>query len=124
MLLDLADWRSWQRKYGLELVEQAKRLACSINPSPVTCIVLWSDSTLSADLDSTFSTFLTTFGDSIEFVVVSDDGAGVGTVCRKHNAHILDIPLNQLCSGLEGLFTRSAGTAQDVCALPSVLHWL
>ena len=112
-------WREWKSQYGNELKEQLSRLTAAICPAPVTCIALWYDTTLLAHLRSFMEDALGTLQDAVEFVILTQHPADLQSVAAEYGAVLLDMPLHQLCSGLQSVLPQTLPIEQEACELPS-----
>ncbi len=99
--IQVGAWKEWVKHSKAELNQQFNRLASSLLPSPITCIALWYNENLSLHLRSTLEAVLSSFGDSVEIVIVTHNDGNLMHVADEFDAKLVNIPLNQLCSGLE-----------------------
>src|SRR3989442_8334240 len=98
--LSTGAWREWKTRYGSELQEQLKRLAAAINPTPVTCIALWYNTSLTSHLRSALEAAIDTLQEYVEFIIVTKHPADLQPVATEFEGTLIDMPFHQLCSGL------------------------
>ena len=113
-------WRQWRQEYGNEVREQLINLAKVSTPTPVTMVILWQRDGMASHLQSILDDVLAAFGNSVNFVIVTDDpsDAQLKAVAELTGSTTIVLPLHQMCSGLKTMF----GTDQDSSAaviLPS-----
>jgi tetratricopeptide (TPR) repeat protein len=118
--LQVGLWRDWAKRYSIELREQLKNLAASISPVPVTYIVLWYKNDLIRHLQSTLETSLGAFGDALDVIIATDDPASLRAVTAEIGAALIDIPLHQLCSGLEIFLASPSDREEENADLPTI----
>lgn len=117
--IEIGAWKEWVKRYSKEINEQFRRLTASLSPAPITCIVLWYQPELILHLRSTLESALSAFGDSIEFVVVTDSPADVQSIASQYDVHMIPIPLNHLCSGMNVYLSKQIIEQGDEYLLPS-----
>jgi tetratricopeptide (TPR) repeat protein len=96
-------WRDWKNSYGNEINEQFRLVASRFNPTPVTCIIVWSGSDLNRHLQSILEAAINAFDAGIDFVFVSPDPADVTDISDDLDAPVVQLPINQLAAGLESV---------------------
>ena len=113
-------WRIWVSKYGNEVKEQLRRLAAAINPAPLTCVALWYNAVpLNSHLRSFLTDILSTFQETVNFTIATDQPADLLALVDDYGANLIDIPLHQLCSGLHSIQPGTPVLGQEECILPS-----
>ena len=114
-------WRQWRQEYGSEVREQIVNLAKVSTPNPVTVVALWYGAGLANHLQSILDDILAAFGDSVNFVIVTDDPSDtqLKAIAELIDSTIVFLPLNQLCSGLKTIFTNGQEPTTDLVVLPS-----
>jgi tetratricopeptide (TPR) repeat protein len=118
--LKTGPWKDWLKHYRTDLNRQFESLAADISPRPISCVVLWYDPALSVQfLRSTLDTALGTFGDLAEYVIVTRNGDECHAVASEFDAELLNIPLNQLCAGLEAVLPDIQRPDREGCVVPS-----
>jgi tetratricopeptide (TPR) repeat protein len=113
------NWREWKNAYGRDLNEQLRRLSAAISPAPVVCVVIWKGPDFIRHLQSVLEATVVVFDTAIDFVIATDDPAAVGHVAEELSATVVDIPVHQLCHGLNALYAERTGQAQQDINLPS-----
>jgi hypothetical protein len=118
--ISTGSWLEWKTLYRNDLPEQLKKLAASVNPLPVTCIVLWYDNAnLVQHLRSALENIFDALHD-VKFVILTEHPADLQAHAADFNATLIDIPFHQLCSGLESQKQpEAANPAENICILPS-----
>ena len=113
-------WREWDAEFGSVLGEFVSLLARSSLPTPLICVVLWYESSMTRHLDSTLRDVNRAYGDAAKIVIVTNEPESVRDIARDFDAEILEIPFNQLCAGLASHFSIELETNPDVISLPTV----
>ena len=116
---ELSGWRVWQQQLGNEVREQLASFARASIPIPVTVVAIWYGDGLANHLQSIFDNALAVMGDSVDFVVVTDNTANVDAVASKVDGTVIAMPLHHFCSGLASLQHNSARSDSDLAVLPS-----
>ena len=116
---EMSTWVDWLREYGNELKEQIANVVKASAPTPVTVVALWYREGMADHLQSIFGDILSSYGDSADFVIVTDNPADVHPVSARMDCNMLAIPLYHLCSGIELLFANPSDEDSDVVILPS-----
>ena len=88
-------------------------------PTPVTAVALWYGEGLVDHLQSIFESILAVMGESVDFVIVTDDPASVQSVAARTECEVIPIPLFQMCSGLGDLLVTRLKAEEDLVVLPS-----
>jgi tetratricopeptide (TPR) repeat protein len=119
--VETGDQKSWRKRYAPELGDQIRNFARAINPTPITCIVLWyEDLHLVRHLESSLRAIEEAFGDSVEFVIVTKHPGELQELADDFDAELINIPIHQLCAGLEFLISSNRVRAEaDEYLLPS-----
>jgi tetratricopeptide (TPR) repeat protein len=117
--VEIGDFKTWRKSYAAEISEQLRNLAKVITPRAITCIIIWYEELhLQRHLDSTLRSIEEAFEDSVEFVIVTKYPGELQDISNDFNARLIDIPLNQLSSGLKVLLSKQISEVGE-CFLPS-----
>jgi len=95
-------WFDWQRDYDADVKDRITKLAAATN-APVTVVVLWTDSSLARHLDSLLSTLVSSFGDSVEIVFITDAKDTCSELAALYQAPHITLPLPQFFHGMASL---------------------
>ena len=117
--LSLGPWKEWVRDYQSEVNTQFGSWASSVEPSPVTCVIVWYGSDLIRHLDTALQAAQATFGEAIEFVFVSKQEDDLGSVASDFDGKAFGIPLHQLCSGLSSVCAAEVAKEDELFKIPS-----
>lgn len=117
--LSLGPWKEWVRDYQNEVNIQFRAWADSVDPSPITCIVVWYESDLPLHLDTALQAAQAAFGEAVEFVFVSKQGNDLEWTARKYEAKMINIPLHHLCSGLTNVCGLATSKENTLFQIPS-----
>ena len=112
-------WREWYQEYGNDLREQVSRIAKATTPTPITVVVVSYGDALTEHLRSVLDSFLSAYGPSVDFVMVTADPADLHVVAAVMGVEPIGMPLHHFCSGLESLFRGLDDYDPDQVALPS-----
>lgn len=109
-------FKEWAKLYRQEIYIQLQRIASAVNPSPVTCVVLWYEPDLIRHLQSSLESAVGLFGDSLNIVIATEQTGALEPVATELETKLINIPLHELCSGLEVHFSNNA-LDEDNCIL-------
>ena len=118
-LPDTGSWREWYQGYGNDLREQVSRVAKGSTPVPVTVVVLSYGDHSTEHLRSVLDSFLSAYGPSVDFVIVTADPANLHVIAAVMGVEPIGMPLHHVCSGLESLFGTSNDYDPAQITLPS-----
>ena len=99
--------------------EQLDSFAKAATPTPVTVIAFWYGDGLADHLQSILEAVLAVMGSNVDFVIVTDNPAGVQSVAARIEGEVIAVPLHHVCSGLESLLVKHRNTDPDIVVLPS-----
>lgn len=116
--LKLGPYVEWGKVYNREIFTQFELFAKSINPSPVLCLVLWTDTSLNRHLQSVLDSAMGAFGESLHIVIVSESIGELESLATEVGADQINLPLNEFCSGIDLAFSDETNSEND-CVLPS-----
>lgn len=117
--LAVGPWREWAGRYQLELTTQFRELARSMNPTPVTILVLWNSDDLIPHLRSTLEAAVGAFGDTVDFALVAPTATPAMTLLGDTlSAPTIELPTTHLAAGIDTCLPE-ANTDADRCILPS-----
>lgn len=102
--IEIGPWRTWQKVHGGAVAEQIKRLAAACAPTPVTCLALWYDASLTRHLQSVLDATLGAFGDAANIIILTDNLSELQAISDESGAIPLEIPIHQFCSGISSIF--------------------
>lgn len=118
--VEIGDYKAWQRNYRSEIGEQLRNFAKAISPIPITCIIFWyEEPQLIRHLQMILGSIQEAFQDAVEFVVATKYPGEVQEIENEIDVKIVDIDLNQLCSGLDVVFSNEEGVEKNEHLLPS-----
>ena len=117
--IEIGKWQHWVRRYQIELTRQFERIASSTAPSPVTCVVLWHDSSLANHTDSVLQAAYGAFGDALHTTIITGNHDDASRLVDKFDARQFDITWAGLARGIDG--TRSLRTVTPgKCIIPGI----
>jgi hypothetical protein len=120
--LETGNYKAWKKSYSAEIVEQLRNFAKAISPVPITCIILWYETPhLIRHLQTILNSIQVAFEDAVEFVIATQYPGEVQEIENEIDIKIVDINLNQLCSGLDVIFSSEEGIEKNEYLLPSLL---
>jgi hypothetical protein len=110
--VEVGEWRKWKASCGAGLAVQLRDLAAASVPTPVTFIVIWSDQSLIRHLDSALSDALGSFSELANFLIVTENGSDLQPVADSVGAHVFEMPLHHLTSGVQSLYPAEQSSAE------------
>src|SRR5690606_11853594 len=113
------DHRSWLKTYKREIGTQMERLAATISPSPITVVILWSDSKLRLHLRTMIEELHGNFGELAEIVLVSDMSGSFAGICEEAGIELIQLSLRGLCAGIADHFADEQALDTERAALPT-----
>ena len=116
--VQLGNHVSWLKTHKRALSRQLERIAKAISPSPVIVLAIWTDADSGTYLRSLIEELHAAFQESVEVVVVSET-ARLASIVQDNGGSHVQIPIRDLCRGLEVLHKGGAGVHGTAPVLPS-----
>lgn len=119
--VEIEDYKTWKSKrYPAEIDEQLKNFAGATSLTPITCIIFWyCDSQLNLHLRDVLTSIEKAFGEAVNFVIATNSPGNVQQIKNEFEVEVINIKIDQLCSGLNLTVSNKGSTKSDEYLLPS-----
>lgn len=109
-------WIEWQRSFLRDIRYQIATLAKAASV-PTTVVAIWNNGDLLEQLNSFFEATVEAYGESVNFVIVSENCDVVASLASKYEAKCIQIRLEQFLHGMASYCGEDRQS--DTVSLPS-----
>jgi len=110
--------KKWVQEYAIEMDEQVRRIAASLSPAPVSVVIFWSSPSLRKHLGTIIDISNKFFGDSVNFVAVTQESGGLGALLGDYEIETLETSYRTLSAGLKDFFQTISFKCNEHFAIP------
>lgn len=113
------NFKSWNKVYQHEIGDQLRALVASINPQPVSILMIWNDSRLRKHFRLLAAEATKAFSDLGQFCLVSLDEETFSDTCDDYEIQLVKLSTSALCSGIASYYSELLSNNNRIYSLPA-----
>ena len=116
--IETGNHNAWIRRYKRHLSKQLDAIQVALSPTPISVLVLWSQTELRLHLRTLLEEILAAFGDLTEVTVVSPYTTELSSICEEADVAFVELSFRSLCAGIPALLKDPTERGGEDCLLP------